>query len=123
MNNPTLENIAQTISDKAAADSQDNQFGSVILTIMLIGIILNLVRIVQHCDKNQTNKDCACKIKSICDRNSWYTVMRIRKTIRQSIGRDEYRRYGKSIVKSIMETGNELTEEKLTELVEAASNV
>jgi len=123
MSNKVLEDVAQTISNKSTAESKDENFGSIILTIMIIGIILNLVRIIQHCDKEQTSESCAKRIKKVCDRNSWYTVMRIRKTIRQSIGMEKYRTYGRAMVKSIMDTGNELTEEKLIEIVEASNNV
>jgi hypothetical protein len=123
MNNKTLEDIAQTISSKSAEKSKDENFGSIILTIMIIGIILNLVRIMQHCDKQSTSESCAKRIKKVCDRNSWYTVMRIKKAIRQHIGREQYKIYGRSMTESIMEAGNELTEEKLIEIVEASNNV
>ena len=93
MNNKTLEDIAQTISSKSAEKSKDENFGSIILTIMIIGIILNLVRIMQHCDKQSTSESCAKRIKKVCDRNSWYTVMRIKKAIRQHIGREQYKIY------------------------------
>jgi hypothetical protein len=123
MSNKTLEDVAQTISNKSTVESKDKNFGSIILTIMIIGIIVNLVKIVQDCKEDQSSKDCACRVKKLCDRNSWYTVMRIRKTIRRSIGIEKYRTYGKAMVKSIMDTGNELTEEKLIEIVEATNNV
>lgn len=123
MSNKALEDVAQTISNKSAVESKDENFGSIILTIMIIGIIVNLVKIVQDCKQDQSSKDCACRVKKICDRNSWYTVMRIKKAIRQSIGMEKYRTYGRAMVRSIMDTGNELTEEKLIEIVEAANNV
>tara|TARA_B100000085_G_scaffold220685_1_gene205540 strand:- start:158 stop:529 length:372 start_codon:yes stop_codon:yes gene_type:complete len=123
MSNKVLEDVAQTISNKSAVESKDENFGSIILTIMIIGIIVNLVKIVQDCKQDQSSKDCACRVKKICDRNSWYAVMRIKKAIRQSIGMEKYRTYGRAMVRSIMDTGNELTEEKLIEIVEAANNV
>ena len=63
MSNKVLEDVAQTISNKSTAESKDENFGSIILTIMIIGIILNLVRIIQHGDKEQTSESCAKRIR------------------------------------------------------------
>ena len=54
MNSNIIEDIAQTIHDQASKKTPDNQFGSVILTVMIIGIIVNLIRVSQECNKKNT---------------------------------------------------------------------
>ena len=125
MNNSTLEEVAQHISDKAANNTENENFGSIILTIMIVGIVLNLIRVVQECDNDNksTDKYTANQIKELCTRKGWFTKMRIRKSIRQQIGIEKYKQYGKIILDAIMDTGENLTEEKLIKLVEASNNV
>ena len=125
MNDPILEEVAQNISDKASSNTENENFGSIILTIMIIGIVLNLIRVVQECnnDNKSTDKGTADKIKNLCARKGWFTKMRIKKSIRQQIGTEKYKQYGKIILDAIMDTGENLTEEKLIKLVEASNNV
>ena len=52
MNKEALEDVANGVSANAAKISKNENFSSVILTIMIIGIIVNLVRVAQECDKD-----------------------------------------------------------------------
>lgn len=117
-----LEDISNGISSKVVAKSKDDNFGSIVLTLVLIGIIVNLIRVAQECNKDKSPQACISTIKNLCDKRGWYTKMRMRKIIRQNIGLKNYKLYGKSLVESILETGNELTEEKLLQLLEASKN-
>lgn len=120
--NKILEDTANTISGKASAKSQDENFGSIVLTIVIIGVILNLIRVIQECNKNDDSKFVG-RTKRLCSNRGWFTKMRIKKVIRQEIGMANYKAYGNSIMESILETGDELTEEQLLELLEASKNV
>ena len=126
-----LEEIAENVSSKASNKAQDENFGSIILTIMIVGIIVNLVRVAQECNKNKTrqledsekNKYNANFIKQLCADQGWFTKMKIKKAIRQQLGTEKYKQYGKVLLDSLMDTGEKLTEEKLIELVEVSNNV
>lgn len=126
MDKETLEDVANEVSANAAKISKNENFSSVILTIMIIGIIVNLVRVAQECDKDKTknlsesskNEYYANTIVSLCDRRSWLTKMRIKKIIREKIGYKEYKEYGGVLVESILDSGSEIQKEKLIKLLE-----
>lgn len=120
--NKILEDTANTISGKTSDKSQDENFGSIVLTIVIIGVILNLIRVIQECNRDDDAKF-AKTTKDLCAKRGWFTKMRIRKAIRKEIGIANYKTYGKSLMESILETGDELTEEQLLELLEASKNV
>ena len=48
-----LEQVAEDISCVASKKTQNENFGSIILTIMIVGIIVNLIRVTQECNKNK----------------------------------------------------------------------
>ena len=131
MNKILLEQVAEDVSCSASKKSQNENFGSIILTIMIVGIIVNLVRVTQECNKNKVreldqeakNKYNAGHIKSLCSDRGWFTKMRIKKAIRQQLGTEKYKEYGNVLLASIMDTGENLTDEKLIELVEVSNNV
>ena len=126
MNKEALEDVANGVSANAAKISKNENFSSVILTIMIIGIIVNLVRVAQECDKDKTknlsesskNEYYANRIISLCDRRSWLTKMRIKKIIREKIGYKEYKEHGGVLVESILDSGSEIQKEKLIKLLE-----
>jgi uncharacterized protein (DUF697 family) len=90
MHSSILEDISQDIYNKASQKISDTQFGSVILTVMIIGIIVNLIRVAQECQKKQTNnmnkvdrfRSNISMIRQYCHNRTWFTKMRIKKIIR-----------------------------------------
>ena len=131
MSRTQLEQVAEDVSCNASKKSQNENFGSIILTIMIVGIIVNLIRVTQECNKNKVreldqeakNKYNAGHIKILCSDRGWFTKMRIKKAIRQQLGTEKYKEYGNVLLDSIMDTGENLTDEKLIELVEVSNNV
>jgi hypothetical protein len=49
---PRLENLAKKVLAKTDIPQDDN-YGSVMLILMVISIIISLVRVVQECQKNK----------------------------------------------------------------------
>lgn len=131
MSRTQLEQVAEDVSCNASKKSQNENFGSIILTIMIVGIIVNLIRVTQECNKNKVreldqeakDKYNARHIKTLCSDRGWFTKMRIKKAIRQQLGTEKYKEYGSVLLDSIMDTGENLTDEKLIELVEVSNNV
>lgn len=114
--NTILEDIANKLSAECRDKTQDNQFSSVILTVMIIGIIVNLVRVAQECNKKKINN--AEFIKECISRPTWWTKMRIKKSIRKTIGFEKYKQYGAVLLDSILTTGAGLTDEQIKQIVE-----
>lgn len=123
-----LEAIAEKVISQMPSKSNDN-FGFVITVLMVISIILTLVRIIQECDKKKTKDFTQTEkynffgeqAKSLSIKRSWFTKMTIKKIIRKSMSREDYKAYGYDLMNSILDTGETLTEDEIKTLVETTN--
>lgn len=128
MNNEKLKNIAQKVLDKVKCKNSE-EYGSVIAVLMVISIILTVIRVLQECNKSKlstfTGKDkstyFANEIKQTVIRRTWFTKMMLKKTIRRELSREQYKMYGTDLMNAILDTGEELQDDELYTLVEAAN--
>lgn len=109
----------------------DQKFGSVLAIIMIIGIIVNVVRVMQECDKEEKQLFCndadysvffRNKIKDMCQRKSFIHIMRIKKILRQHLSRNDYHQYKEELTNAIIETGSELSITDTYTLLEQAND-
>jgi len=130
MNNNELQNIAQKIVNKIKIDHEDQEkFGSIIIILSIISIILTLIRVIQECDKSkiklfsQTQKYeyFSAKIKEITIRRSWFTKMTIKKSMRREFSKEYYQKYGIQLMNAILDIGENLKDDQIQILVEAAN--
>jgi len=127
MNNIKVEDIAQKVIYNV--ENKKDNFGFVITVLMVISIILTLVRIMQECNKKKLQVFSGeekytfyqTEIKSLSFKKSWFTKMMIKKAIRKQVGKDGYKEYGYELVNAILKTGENLTEDEVITLVEAAN--
>ena len=139
MNKTLIESLAEKLSEDAMVKSNDKNFSSIILTVMIIGIIINVVRAVQECNKKQTRNlseqdcdklNCDC-LKRICRSDNWFALMRknillkarAHKIIKKKIGVENYGLYGNIIFQSMMDISKGLTDEELHQLIKESKNV
>jgi len=126
MKNENLENLSSKIINESGLNST-TEYTSVLLTIMVIGIILNCIRVIQECSNNKTKKMSKeetvtfyqKEIKKLSDRRGWYTKMRIRKAIRREMKMGVYKEYGSSILDSMLSIGENITEDEVSSILEA----
>ncbi|NBU33462.1 hypothetical protein EB077_06635 [bacterium] len=128
--NEKLKAIAIKVLDKTSVE-KDEVYGFAIITVlMIISIMLTCIRIIQECNKNKISKDFTAQekyklygeeIKTYSERRGWFTKMRIKKVLRREMKPDDYNKYSMSILASLLDTGENLTEEELQTLVEAAN--
>jgi hypothetical protein len=130
MNNEPLKEITDKILSKVTVEETDKErFGSVIIILTIISIILTLVRVIQECNKNKIklfNQQDKCsyfseQIKEISIRRSWFTKMTIKKILRKELDLYDYRQYGSSITNAILDVGENLDQKEIKTLVEAAN--
>ena len=130
MNNKPLQNIAEKVLSKVQLeDSEKERFGSVIIILTVISIMLTLVRVIQECNKNkiklfdrkQKYEYFGSQIKEITIRRSWFTKMTIKKLIRKELNTEDYKKYGAALMNAILDTGENLKEDEIKTLVEAAN--
>jgi hypothetical protein len=121
-NDKQLQNIAQKIANDAGIP-ESQEYGSVILLLMITSIILTSIRILQECNNKSSDdnkvKSCHQQILAVCGKKSWFTKIRLKRLIRKELGCEEYKQYGDKLVDSILNTGANLTEEETKNLMEA----
>lgn len=124
-----LENIANKVISKMPNQNQDENFGFVITTLMIISIILTLVRVIQECNKKQMvaytqqekyllfNK----QTKELSIKRNWFTKMTIKKIIRKQMKKEDYKIYSYDLMSAILDAGENLTEDEVKTLVETTN--
>lgn len=124
----TLEELAEYIAKKCNLDP-NMKFGSVLITIMLIGIFVNIIRVIQECDKkqlyglNQKQQIVTVEssIKNLSLKRGWYTKMRLKKILRNHMPMTEYRKYGSLICEEILNAGEKINSQQVYSLIEASN--
>ena len=128
MNNK-LNDIAEKIR-KESGIPKEEQFGSVMAILMIISITLTLIRILQECNKNKNIDQLTAsdkyslygsEIKSYSIKRGWFTKLRIKKVMRKQMSNDQYKQYGSSLLSSILNVGENLKDDEVITLVEAAN--
>lgn len=127
--NEKLKNIAEKVR-QIAKIPEDENFGSVIAVLMIISIILTLVRVLQECNKNKLSQESTsqdkynlygAEMREYSMRRGWFTKMRIKKILRQKMSREQYNKYGLSLLNALLDTGENLKEDEVITLVENAN--
>lgn len=128
MNN-SLETIGKRVLQKAKVP-EDEKFGSVIAIIMIVGIIISLIRVIQECNKNKLPNNYStedkynlygAEIKNYSINRGWFTKLRIKKLLRNNMSKEQYSTYGMHLLNSILDNGENLNNEDIITLVEAAN--
>ncbi len=107
-------------------DPKESEKYGIVTIIMIISITLTFIRIMQECEKNKTsnmNEDekrqfVLDRIKTLSERKGWYTRMRIKKVLRQNLGKEVYKQYRDTMSNNILNIGSNLCEEDLKLLME-----
>ena len=123
-----LRSIAQKVINNAGF-TNDGNFGSVIIILTIISIILTTIRVLQECNKNKllgmSKEEKYAKygsdIKEFSSKRGWFTRMRIKKIIRKEFKKEDYEKYGLKLTEAILNIGETLTDDEIKTLVEAAN--
>lgn len=126
--NPKLNAIASKVL-KQSNIPEDQNFGSIIAILMMISIILTVIRVLQECNKAKTinmtsNDKCSIygeSIRTFSKKRGWFTRLRIKRIVRKNMSSEDYNKYGIKIVESLLDTGENLTDDEVSTLVEAAN--
>lgn len=129
-NKEQLKNIALKVLAKSSLPKNNESTFDPFTILMIISVILTCIRILQECNKNKLNKDCTAQdkytlygeqVKEYSMRRGWFTKMRIKKILRREMKPDDYNKYSLSIVNSLLDNGETLTDEEIQTLVEASN--
>jgi hypothetical protein len=125
-----LKDIALKVLSKTNMPKNNEHSFDPFTILMIISVILTCIRILQECNKNKLNKNCSAQdkyalygaqIKEYSVRRGWFTKMRIKKILRREMKQADYEKYSLSIVNSLLNEGENLTDEELQILVEASN--
>tara|TARA_B110000503_G_C7071454_1_gene381049 strand:- start:777 stop:1154 length:378 start_codon:yes stop_codon:yes gene_type:complete len=120
--NEKMEALALDVLNRQ--DLPQDKFGSVIMIIMMIAILVNVIRVIQECNKqSQTDKILLYKqhIRELSSRRGWFTKMRLRKLVRRELNPEDYKKHGWSLVNAILDKGESVTDEEVSTLLEIAN--
>jgi hypothetical protein len=129
-NNDELKAIAIKVLEKSTVPKQDNYGFAIVTILMIISIILTCFRILQECNKNKLTAQSTAEDKyamygeqlhTFSERKGWFTKMRIKKILRREMKKEDYEKYSLAIVNALLQTGETLTDDEITTLVEAAN--
>ena len=127
--NEKLKPIAIAILKKAQIP-QEEKYGSIIAILMVISIILTIIRVIQECNKqkistlsnaNDRFSLYGADIRNFSKKRGWFTKMKVRKIIRRELDRDQYKEHGEKLLYAILDEGENLTDDQVVTLVEAAN--
>ena len=126
--NKKLEDIANQVIDKLPAQDPE-KFGFVITVLMIISITLTLIRVLQECNKTKVMgfsqpekyEYFGSQIKEKTIRRSFFTRMMVKKAIRKELPKELYKEYGVALMNAMLDTGENLTQDQIKTLVEAAN--
>jgi hypothetical protein len=127
--NEKLKTLAEKIR-KLSNIPEEETFGSVIAILMIISITLTLIRVLQECNKNKLSQNYTAQdkynlygseIRSYSMKRGWFTKMRLKKLIRQKMSKDQYSKYGLPLLNAMLDTGENLKDDEVVTLVEAAN--
>ena len=120
-NKEKLENIANDILSYQTLPK--DKFGSVIMILMMISIIVSVMRVMQECNKVKNIEDEVTfytqRIHDISDRKWWFARMRLKKFMRNELNRADYQEYSASLCDAIFKKGESITEDEVKTLLEA----
>lgn len=127
--NQKLKTLAEKILNQANVPT-DEKFGSIIAILMIISIVLTLTRILQECNKNKLSNNCTAQdkyalygkeMREYSVRRGWFTKMRIKKLLRRELNKEQYEKYSFKLLDAILNTGENLKDDEIITLVEAAN--
>ncbi len=120
-NKEKLESIATDVL--SYQELPKDKFGSVIMILMMVSIIVGAIRVLQECDKGRSiknpNEHYLNKVREISDRRWWFARMRLKKIMRKELSREDYKEYSASLCDAIFLKGESITEEEIKTLLEA----
>ena len=128
--NEKLKAIAIKILEKSTVAKEDNYEFGIITILMIVSIVLTCVRILQECNKNKLTAQSTAadkysmygeQLHTFSERRGWFTKMRIKKILRREMKKEDYEKYSLSILNALLETGELLTDDEVSTLVEAAN--
>lgn len=122
-NNDKVKDIAIDILNNQ--ELPEDKFGSVIMILMMVSIIVGAIRAIQECNKNKSDNSVEFytnKVRDISDRKWWFAKMRLRKIMRNELSTEDYKAYANTLCEAIFNKGVSVTDDEIKTLLETINN-
>ena len=129
MSSEIINDMAKQFYDRTISqtDEDNSEYGIDPITIIIcISIIVNVIRVIQECNKNKTHKlstgekadFLSTDIKFRSNNSGFMTRMKIKSILKRHLTREQFKKYGKAATISLLDLGKTVTEEQVSALLE-----
>jgi hypothetical protein len=123
-----VELLAEEIYNKTMSKIKESELYGIdpLTIIILVGIAVNIIRVIQECNKNKTTSlskgeqstFLSTDVRFRSFNHSFLTRMRLRKILKNHLTKDQYKVYGDVILQTLLEVGKTVKEEQVSALLE-----
>lgn len=123
-----VELLAEEIYNKTMSQIDKSELHGIdpLTIIIIIGIIVNIIRVIQECNKDKVSKLARSErtellstdIKFRAFQHGWLTRLKLKRIVRKHLTKDQYTTYGEPILKSLLDVGKTVKGEQVSALLE-----
>ena len=108
--NDLASEVLEETKKNLREDKSENYGIDQLTIIIIIGILVNVIRVVQECrkdkDKNKTKQiqyaHMTTEVRSQATNCGWFAKRRIRKIIREKLTKEQYAKYGEALLQALL---------------------
>ena len=132
--NDLASEVLEETKKNLREDNSENYGIDPLTIIIIIGILVNVIRVVQECrkdcepitlnfkDKNKTKQMqyayMTTEVRSQATNCGWFAKRRIRKIIKEKLTPEQYKKYGEALLQALLVIGLKATDEQVCSLME-----
>jgi hypothetical protein len=124
--NDLASEVLEETKKNLREDNTSNYGIDPLTIIIIIGILVNVIRVVQECrkdkDKNKTKQiqyaHMTTEVRSQATNCGWFAKRRIRKIIREKLTKEQYTKYGEALLQALLIVGVKATDEQVSSIME-----
>jgi hypothetical protein len=123
-----VELLAEEIYNKTMSQIDKSELHGIdpLTIIIIIGIIVNIIRVIQECNKDKVSKLAKSErtellstdMKFRAFQHGWLTRLKLKRIVKKYLTKDQYKEYGEPILKSLLDVGKTVKEEQVSALLE-----
>lgn len=100
----------------------NNNYGSIITIIMVIGIMVQIIRVLESCNTSKSDSLYGIMKKNTSNAGwSFFTKLRIKKILRQNVPQKVYQEYGKQLTEDLLNYSKTINESDFNCLITEAN--
>lgn len=95
--------MANRNSETIAKDFiKNNDYGSIITIIMVVGIMIQIMKVLQNCNTANNQEKTFGQMRVLGSKRSWWTQYRVKKILRQNLPNTVYNEYKDKLITDLL---------------------